>query len=74
MMGPVPKPIIALAYIDIDVVDKPEQQQADNSNATDTIVDSEIDWSDFYTHDGRDLFTATVNSLKRSYDLSSIDE
>jgi len=71
------KPNIALAYIDLqnnyDVEQLPESsQQQTDSQANAISVDSEVDWSDFDRHDLRDVFTATVNSLKQ--ELSIISE
>jgi hypothetical protein len=67
------KPNIALAYIDLrndNAADKVETQQ----HGPESVL-SEVDWSEFETHEARDIFTAMVNSLKQNqFDLGSISE
>jgi hypothetical protein len=65
------EPCIALGFVDLQNDYTVDQLVEDNQNN----VDSEVDWSEFATHELRDIFTATVNSLKQSqFELGSISE
>ncbi|KAI6184143.1 hypothetical protein M3Y97_00564700 [Aphelenchoides bicaudatus] len=60
------RPSVAIGYIDLKNENSTNDQQQEQAEDLNNMVPSEIDWTEFDTHEMRDLFIATVNSIKKA--------